>query len=72
MTGGVAGVVRAAELVGEMQEGAEQGGAVVVHSSTRPAFCLLDETAELDEVPGAPAGNRWPRSRSRESASRNG
>ena len=54
----VAGVVCAAELVGEVQKGAEEGGAVVVHQFDQAGF--LYEAAEFDEVAGALAARLGP------------
>ena len=48
--GGV-GVARAPELPGEVEQGAEQGGAVVVQQLHQVR--LEDEAAQLNQVPGA-------------------
>ena len=44
---------KAAEPGGDLQEGAEHGGAVVI--GQRDQASLLDEPAQLDQVPGAGA-----------------
>jgi hypothetical protein len=41
------------ELIGEFEEGAEEGGAVVVDQLDEAGF--LDEAAEFDELTGAGA-----------------
>lgn len=41
------------ELIGEVEEGAEQGGTVVLDEFDQPGF--LDQAAEFDEVAGAGA-----------------
>jgi len=58
MVGIVAGVVRSAEPVGQLHEGAEEGGAIVVGQLDQAGF--LDEAAELDEVAGALAACLGP------------
>jgi hypothetical protein len=50
VTGIVTVIVRSAEPVGQFHEGAEQGGAVVVHQLDQPG--LLHQAAEFDEMAG--------------------
>ena len=47
----VTGIFGAVELIGEVEEGAEEGGAVVAQQLDQAG--LLDESAEFDEVAGA-------------------
>jgi hypothetical protein len=47
----VAGVIRSAQPVGQVHEGAEQCGAVVVHQLDQAG--LLHQATEFDEVSGA-------------------
>jgi len=58
VVGIVAGVFGAVELIGEVEEGAEEGGAIVAQQLDKAGF--LDESAEFDEVPCALAACLGP------------
>jgi hypothetical protein len=58
VVGIVTGIFGATELVGEVQEGPEEGGAVVIHQFDQAG--LLDEAAEFDEVAGTLAACLGP------------
>ena len=58
MVGIVTSVIHSAQPVGEIEERAEQGGAVIVHQFDQAG--LLHQAAEFDEVTGALAPRLGP------------
>jgi hypothetical protein len=58
MTGIIARVVGATQPVGDLKEGAEKGGAIVVDQRDEPG--LLHEAAEFDQMAGALAACLGP------------
>ncbi len=58
MAGVDAGLSESLQAIGEFEEGAEEGGAVILHQFNQAG--LVDEAAELDEVTGAGAACLGP------------